>query len=125
MKGSDNVYSVAAMCDDEDIMTMNFPDDFEVGTSKPVMDNGYSNKVNEDSGVVSLEQTNDAGAIVGTMDDSMIDINMKTPGKRSAANVKHCTSKQPEQEADGQHSTNRFSGKGLKREKMQLNNKEN
>ncbi|MED6224308.1 hypothetical protein PIB30_082747 [Stylosanthes scabra] len=84
-----------------------------------------SNEVNEDSGVVSLEQTNDAGAIVGMMDDFVTDINMKTPGKKSATSVKHCASKQPEQEADGQHSTNRFSRKGLKRGKIQLNDKDN
>ncbi|MED6174355.1 hypothetical protein PIB30_068256 [Stylosanthes scabra] len=122
---SDNVYSVATMCDDEYIVTMNFSDDFEVGTSKVVPDNVYSNEVNEDLGVVSLEQTNEKGAVVSMMDDSVTKINMKTPGKRSATSVKHCASQQPKQEVDGQYSTNRFSKKGLKRGKMQLNDKKN
>ncbi|MED6174953.1 hypothetical protein PIB30_073876 [Stylosanthes scabra] len=110
VKGSDNIYSVAAMCDDEDIVTLNFLDDFK--------DNGCSNEVNEDSGEVSLEQTNDASVVVTMMDDFVTIINMKTPGKRSAASVKHCASKHPEQEVNGQHLTNRFSRKGLKRGKM-------
>ncbi|MED6195851.1 hypothetical protein PIB30_041799 [Stylosanthes scabra] len=117
MKGFHNVYSIAAMCDDEDIVTMNFPDDFE--------DNGCSNEVNEDLGVVSLDQTNEKCAVASMMEDSVTNINMKTPGKMSTTSVKHCVSQQLEQEADGQHSTNRFSRKGLKRGKMQLNDKEN
>ncbi|MED6172232.1 hypothetical protein PIB30_048085 [Stylosanthes scabra] len=109
VKGTDNVYSVAATCDDEAIVSMNFLNDFDAETSNTFTDNGCSNEVNEDSGVISLEQKNDAGADVSMIEESVTNIKCKTPRKRSVVSVKHCVNQQQEQEADGQLSTNRFS----------------
>ncbi|MED6184664.1 hypothetical protein PIB30_049683 [Stylosanthes scabra] len=119
VKGIDNVYSVAAICDDEDIVNMNFPNDFEIGTPITDTDNGCSNEVNEDSGVVTPMQNNEADAILGMMDESITSLKCKSTGKRSAASMKHCANLHQEQEAEGQNSTNRNSRKGMKRGKMQ------
>ncbi|MED6207418.1 hypothetical protein PIB30_035622 [Stylosanthes scabra] len=90
LKGTDNLYPVAALCNDDELVAINLPKDFVIDGSDTQMENVTSNEVEVEDGGVSIDLTNDS------------------PTRKEDALLV------PKLE-DGQHSTNRVSKKGLER----------
>ncbi|MED6157720.1 hypothetical protein PIB30_025993 [Stylosanthes scabra] len=90
--GTDNVHSVANVCDDKEIIAFNLPNELEIGESDLEGENVKSNNVDGE------------GALVTTGDFEATDTSISAVGKRSSSTIK-----------DGEHSTNRYIRKCLKR----------
>ncbi|MED6122656.1 hypothetical protein PIB30_041835 [Stylosanthes scabra] len=111
------------MCDDEAIVEMKFPKDFNIGSPNNVTEIVVAMKLTKKR-LLSVLTTIVVLWYVWHGGGLCTSVNCKTPGKRNARGINIASDELLEQEADLQHSTNIPSKKSIKRGKMQLSAKE-
>ncbi|XP_057740375.1 replication protein A 70 kDa DNA-binding subunit B-like [Arachis stenosperma] len=121
IKHYDQIYTVMKVCDDEETVAKNKPQQMDVSTSMNITENRGSNTLEMSGHVVNLKNDNDPQLTVDSMEDCVESLKYKTPAKRIAGSLKYGSVVDEE----CQLSTNRFTRKGGKKLKSQTSEADN
>ncbi|KAL4322302.1 hypothetical protein AHAS_Ahas14G0196900 [Arachis hypogaea] len=121
IKHYDQIYTVMKVCDDEETVAKNKPQQMDVSTSMNITENRGSNTLEMSGHVVNLKNDNDPQLTVDSMEACVESLKYKTPAKRIAGSLKYGSVVDEE----CQLSTNRFTRKGGKKLKSQTSEADN
>ncbi|XP_057733849.1 uncharacterized protein LOC130949029 [Arachis stenosperma] len=89
IKHYDQIYTVMKVCDDEETLQKNKPQQMDVSTSMNITENRGSNTLEMSGHVVNLKNDNDPQLTVDSMEDCVESLKYKTPAKRIAGSLKY------------------------------------
>ncbi|RYQ85371.1 hypothetical protein Ahy_B10g104922 [Arachis hypogaea] len=125
IKQYDHVYTVMKICDDEEIVEINHPKAVPNIAAATLTDTGCSDSLDISAAVVNLHNDTDSTLSVDGLEDSVTSLKSKTPAKRASVGLKQSVHINIDNEDELGFSTNKFSRKGGKRQKMQINDSDN
>ncbi|XLR24020.1 hypothetical protein HN51_070437 [Arachis hypogaea] len=121
----DQVYTIMKICDDEEIIEMNHPKEVHNLDFDVITDNGCSDSINVSTVLANMQNDTDSIFSMDGIEDSVTSLKEKTPAKRATMGMKQSLPINVDNEDELGFSTNKFSRKGGKRQKMQISGSDN
>ncbi|XP_072059828.1 replication protein A 70 kDa DNA-binding subunit A isoform X1 [Arachis hypogaea] len=125
MKQYDHVYTVMKICDDEDIVEMNHPKPVQNNASANLIETGCSDSIGISAVVVNMHNDTESMVSLDGVEDSVTSLKSKTPAKRAPMGLKQSVHVNIDTEDEFGFSTNKFSRKTGKRQRIQINESDN
>ncbi|XP_020987496.1 uncharacterized protein LOC110275641 [Arachis duranensis] len=124
IKQYDQIYMVSKVCDDEELVEKNMPKKMQTNLSTNITESGYSNSVDMSGNIVNLKIDTDPHFSMDGLEDSVSSGKCKTPAKSASSEINDAAKNLLQHKEEGQFSTNRFSKRVGKKQKIQLIDKE-
>ncbi|XP_016196227.1 uncharacterized protein LOC107637311 [Arachis ipaensis] len=121
----DHIYTVMKICDDEKIVKMNPPKEIQNSDFAAVNENVCSDSIDVSAVVANMHNNTDSILTLDDLEECVTSLKEETPIKRAAMGVKHTLTINVDNENEVGFSTNKFSRKGGKRQKIQISGSEN
>ncbi|RYR31923.1 hypothetical protein Ahy_B01g056868 [Arachis hypogaea] len=121
----DQIYKIIKICDDEEIVKMNYPKEIQNSDFAVVNENVCSNSIDVSAVVANMHNDTDFILTLNGLEEYVTSLKEETPAKRAPMGIKHTLTINVDNEDEVGFSTNKFSRKGAKRQKMQISGSDN